>query len=95
MKYSNNWYKKNIESGVRDLVKYLRDNGINTECSCHHDMYIQCQYICDGTIQELHKLLYSYFYERKEPITYTINIIFRVIDGLIYSSLDIKLKEKV
>lgn len=32
-----------IESGVREYVKGLRNAGINTECSCHHKGYIQCQ----------------------------------------------------
>lgn len=45
------WYEENIEEGVRELVSVLRNNGINTECSCDHQnpMYIQCQYIPDGT----------------------------------------------
>ena len=30
----SNWYKDNVEPGVRDLVQLLRDNGVNTECSC-------------------------------------------------------------
>lgn len=32
-----------IELGVRDWVRRLRDAGINTECSCGHEGYIQCQ----------------------------------------------------
>lgn len=32
-----------IESGVRHFVFLLRNAGINTECSCHHEGYIQCQ----------------------------------------------------
>jgi predicted oxidoreductase len=40
-----NWYKENIEPGIRDLVRLLRDNGVNTECSCEHKMYIQFQVI--------------------------------------------------
>lgn len=34
-----------IESGVRRFVFLLRNSGINTECSCHHEGYIQCQTI--------------------------------------------------
>jgi len=33
----------NIEEQVRVWVHRLRNIGINTECSCHHDGYIQCQ----------------------------------------------------
>ncbi len=32
-----------IETGVRHFVFLLRNEGINTECSCHHEGYIQCQ----------------------------------------------------
>ena len=32
-----------IEPGVRKLVGCLREHGINTECSCHHEWYVQCQ----------------------------------------------------
>jgi hypothetical protein len=34
------WYD-NIEKPVRPAVKLLRDHGINTTCSCGHDMYIE------------------------------------------------------
>ena len=39
---NNSFYLK-IEEGVREWVYKLRNHGINTECSCHHDGYIQCQ----------------------------------------------------
>lgn len=32
-----------IEEGVREAVYKLRNAGINTQCSCHHEGYIQCQ----------------------------------------------------
>ena len=53
------WYEKNIEPGVRSLVRLLRDNGINTECSCEHEKYIQCQFNEDGFLWEVDKLLFS------------------------------------
>ncbi len=37
-----------IESGVREWVFWFRNAGVNTECSCHHKGYIQCQ-ILDPT----------------------------------------------
>ena len=37
-----NWYD-NIEPKIRKLVKKLRDNGINTFCSCEHERYIECE----------------------------------------------------
>jgi len=85
------WYKENIEEPVRDLVKYLRNNGVNTECSCGHEMYIQCQYIEDGTIQKIHHLLCNYFYEKKMPVNYTIDLHFQVDNGHINSFINIQL----
>jgi len=92
----DNWYDKYIEPEVRDIVKYLRDNGINTECSCGHEMYIQCQYLIDGFIKNLHDLLFNYFYEIGKKPNFEINIIHKVIDSHSYTSLEIILpKEKI
>jgi len=30
------WYEKNIEEPIRNLVRLLRENGYNTDCSCGH-----------------------------------------------------------
>ncbi len=90
----DNWYDKYIEPEVRDLVKYLRDNGVNTECSCGHEMYIQCQYSVDGFIQDLHCLLFNYLYTKKIPINYEINISHKVIDGHSYTTLNIELPKE-
>jgi hypothetical protein len=35
------WYKEKIEPEVRDLVRDLRNQGVNTTCSCGHNMYIE------------------------------------------------------
>ena len=40
-----NWYEENIEEPVREVVKLLRENGINTVCSCGHKMYVECNFI--------------------------------------------------
>ena len=37
------WYDKHIEEPIRLLVKLLRNNGINTTCSCGHEMYVECE----------------------------------------------------
>ena len=37
------WYEKHIEEPIRELVKLLRNNGINTTCSCGHEMYCECE----------------------------------------------------
>jgi hypothetical protein len=87
----NDWYVNTIEAPVRELVYFLRNNGFNTECSCGHEMYIQCQYIPEGTILQLHNLIYGYLYDNKLPITYTITTIVKVIDGIVYPTLRIDL----
>jgi hypothetical protein len=77
-----NWYDKYIEEPIRDLVRLLRDNGFNTECSCGHKMYVQCQYITDdGAIARLDKLLYSNGY-----CDYEISMILIRSEGYIASS---------
>lgn len=80
-----NWYEI-IEEPVRGLVKVLRDNGFNTECSCGHEMYVQCQYLLDGEIQRLHNLLFNNGYR-----DYTIDIKIQIIDGHQYPSMDIRI----
>ena len=87
------WYEEYIEEGVRNLVKFLRNNGINTECSCHHEnpMYIQCQYMPNGSVKDIHDLLWLYFTENNQSVTFSINLRHEVIDGCAFSSLDIKI----
>lgn len=84
------WYKENIEEPLQDIVKYLRDNGINTECSCGHEMYIQCQYSPDGEFKRLHDLVYNYLHGKGVAINYTIVLTHEVRDGHCYTSLDLK-----
>lgn len=81
-----NWYEENIEPQIRNLVKLLRDNGFNTECSCEHEMYIQCQYFPDGSIKKLHDLLFNEGYRN-----YVISIVIKVINGCQYQQLRIDL----
>jgi hypothetical protein len=88
------WYEEAIEEPIRDLVKYLRNSGINTECSCGHDMYIQCQCLVDGQLYGLHNILWNYFSERNLPIDFSIEITHRVVDGKPHSVLNIILKKK-
>jgi len=80
------WYEECIEEPIRDLVKLLRDNGFNTECSCGHEMYVQCQYLLDGEIFRLHKLLFNAGYR-----DYEIDLKVRVMDGHQYPTMDVKI----
>jgi len=41
-------FYSSLEEGVRIAVKALRDAGINTLSSCHHEGWIQCS-SCDPT----------------------------------------------
>ena len=82
------WYE-NIEVPLKDVVYILRNNGFNTECSCGHEMYIQCQYILNGNIQELHNLLFNNGFRN-----YEILVTVKVVDGHQYPSLTIFFKEK-
>ncbi len=36
------WYEENIEENIRNIVFALRNIGINTTCSCGHEMWIEC-----------------------------------------------------
>lgn len=79
-----NWYDEHIEEPIQDLVRLLRDNGFNTECSCGHEMYVQCQYICEGETMRLHHLLFNNGYRN-----YHIKIDLRVDDGHSFSTIEI------
>lgn len=45
----SDWYEQHIEPEVREVVRALRNNGINTTCSCGHEMYIECQTLDQNT----------------------------------------------
>ena len=67
----NDFYSE-IEEPIRDLVKYLRDNGINTICSCGDDMTIQAEMSPDGWLGVLHKLVFNYLTEHDIEPNYVI-----------------------
>jgi len=84
------WYEEYIEPEIRDLVRLLRDNGFNTECSCGHEMYVQCSYIIDGELMRLHNLLFSNGYRN-----YEITVTIRVVDSCLFKTLNIELKKEL
>lgn len=72
-----------IEEPIRDIVKALRDNGVNTTCSCGHKMYVECDIIPDGMLQTIHKIVFSHLAESGKEVKYTITITLEQnIDGL-------------
>lgn len=79
-----NEFYENIEEPIRELVKILRDNGINTTCSCGHKMYIEADLVPDGTLQVIHKLVFNYLAEAKLPIEYDIEVRLEARKGLLW-----------
>ncbi len=55
---SKSWYDE-LEPGIREAVRLLRDNGFNTWCSCGHTLEIElvAQHADDG--ERLATLLYE------------------------------------
>lgn len=51
------WYSEFIEQPVREIVKNLRDQGINTTCSCGHEMTIQCEYYGNNELSVIYTAL--------------------------------------
>lgn len=56
------WYDS-IEPGVRDLVKLLRNNGINTYYSCGHAMVIEAENYQDDEVTTIYNLLVENGYD--------------------------------
>ena len=82
-----NWYDC-IELNIKPIVKLLRDNGFNTECSCEHEMYVQCQFIQDGELKRLDDLLFNNGFR-----DYVIMSEIKRIEGYSYSSIRIEFTE--
>lgn len=87
----DDWYEQNIEEGVRDIVRHLRNNGFNTECSCEHEMFVQIGHSLDGELMRLHSLLFSYFARRDEKVSYEIRLRHTVMDKCPFTSVDVLL----
>ena len=52
-----NWYNEYIEKPIRKVVERLREYGINTTCSCGHDMTIQCEYYDNKELTRIYTIL--------------------------------------
>jgi len=68
------WYEESIEEPIRGIVRALRDNGVNTTCSCGHKMYVEADIIPDGMLQTIHKTLFNYLAENDREIKYSATI---------------------
>lgn len=86
------WYDI-IEEPVRELVRMLRDNGINTTCSCGHTMEIQAELSPDGEIERLHRLLFDFLSEHQMNVEYDLVFRLEVRSGRLWRTwVDIALK---
>jgi len=79
-----NEFYENIEEPIRDIVRVLRDNGVNTTCSCGHEMYVEADLIPDGMLQIIHRTLFNYLAEKKLPLNYSIVINHVVKNGQVF-----------
>ena len=84
------WYNSHIEEPIRELVYRLRNDGINTECSCGHRMYVQCQFLDDC---ETFNIIYNIMCDLKIN-NYQIIYVETVRDGYKFQGFDIQLPDK-
>lgn len=60
-----------VEEGVREWVRLLRNAGLNTECSCHHEGYIQCQSLDPTTeIDRIRRAFFGKVHQYKIEVLY-------------------------
>lgn len=67
-------FYQHIEEPIRELVKLLRDSGINTTSSCGHEMSVQADVLPSGYLQILDEVVFNYLTEKGQPIEYLITI---------------------
>lgn len=84
-----NWYDEYIEKPVRKIVEDLRKYGINTFCSCGHDMTIQCEYYGDKELTRIYTVLAELNIKNYKAI-----IIDSVEDGWRNTFMEIMLPDK-
>jgi len=56
------WYEC-IEPGVRELVRLLRSNGVNTTCSCEHARVVEAEAYAAADIEQIYDLLVENNYD--------------------------------
>jgi len=67
-------FYSNVEEPIREIVRTLRDNGINTTSSCGHKMYIEADIIPDGQLYRIHKTVFDYLSKNRLLTQYSIDI---------------------
>jgi hypothetical protein len=91
----NGWYEKKIEPEVRELVRLLRNNGVNTTCSCGHEMFIEASYIPDESIMETYRLICNHLHENHIPRRFRAKWEVTVIDGSPFWHIEIDLNPEI
>lgn len=84
----NNWYNDNIEDPLKEIVRFLRNRGVNTTCSCGHAMFIESDYSMGGSLLDLHTDLYNFICEKfgSDKTNYKIEVRISVEKGIISQS---------
>jgi hypothetical protein len=59
-KIPNEEFYEAIDGGIKEVVALLRNNGINTVCSCAHEKYIQFNGNEVQEVELIYTLLYNY-----------------------------------
>lgn len=56
-------FYRSLEPGIREVVRLLRDHGFNTDCSCEHEMYVQCELSHAEEVERVYQVLTSHGYD--------------------------------
>ena len=79
------WYNIAIEPSIRHIVRKLRDNGINTFCSCGHNRYIQCEtYDLTNELSTIYNVMHEL-----EIADFHIMLLYNVIDFHVHQFIEI------
>jgi hypothetical protein len=83
------WYEEFIEPGIREIVRRLRNEGVNTTCSCEHIGEVEAEYSPDGVIMQADNTVFNWLAEIGKPKTYKVTVTIERINGCAYSTLRI------
>jgi len=64
----SDWHEENIEAGIREVVRLLRNNGINTTQSCHHAMVIEAESYENNEASKVYNFLVENGYDGFEIV---------------------------
>jgi len=85
---AGDWYKTAIEPEVREIVRRLRNSGINTISSCGHEMWIQCE---TSDPSEEWKMVYNVLVGDLGLKDWTMKVRWEVRGGHVHSFTEIRI----